>query len=276
MKITKASGELVPFSVEKLKRSLSRSRANPEIIAHVVRQVENQLYEGMSSKAIYQLAFRLLKQDSKPTAARYKLKQAIMELGPTGYPFETYVAKVLEAEGYQTKTGEIVQGRCVTHEIDILATKGQDVNFIECKFHNVPGIFCDVKIPLYIQSRYIDVSVHWQKDPKNQGLISRGWVVTNTRFSSDAERYGTCMGLYLMSWDYPENGSLKERIDATGVHPITCLTTLNKSEKHRLLEKKTVLCKELVLEPARLSSLGMRNEKQTMVLNECRSLSNTE
>jgi ATP cone domain len=160
-KVKKASGMLVPFSASKLRQSLQRSGASPEITENVISEIQSQLYEGMSTKQIYQHAFKLLKKFSKPQAAKYKLKNAIMELGPTGFPFEKYFAEILRYQGYSVKVGEIVKGHCVNHEIDVIAEKGNMKFMIECKFHNATGINCDVKVPLYIHSRFKDVEKKW-------------------------------------------------------------------------------------------------------------------
>jgi hypothetical protein len=152
--ITKASGEQVPFDVKKLSRSLQRSGASDETVQQVLAEVKEQLFTGISTKQIFQLAFSLLRRASRSFAARYKLKSAIMELGPSGYPFERYVGEILASQGYAIKIGEILPGHCVTHEIDVLAEKGDEHIMVECKYHNLPGNVCDVKIPLYISARF--------------------------------------------------------------------------------------------------------------------------
>ena len=80
-----------------------------------------------------------------------------MELGPSGFPFEKFVAAIIKEEGYQTEVGVIVQGACVTHEVDVVATTDHQHIMVECKYHNQQGRVNDVKIPLYIQSRFLDI-----------------------------------------------------------------------------------------------------------------------
>jgi hypothetical protein len=86
-----------------------------------------------------------------------------MELGPSGFPFEKYVAEILKYQGYRVEVGVIVEGFCVKHEVDIIAEKEAKHFMIECKFHNQPGTFCDVKIPLYINSRFLDIEKMWKE-----------------------------------------------------------------------------------------------------------------
>jgi hypothetical protein len=93
-------------------------------------------------------------------------------------------------------------------------------------------------------------------------------VVTNTRFSNDAIQYGACIGLKLVGWDYPEKGSLKDMIDTLGLYPITCLTSLTKNEKEYLLEKKIVLCIELINNKFLLEQLKISANRVDTILQE--------
>ncbi|HET6990550.1 MAG TPA: PD-(D/E)XK nuclease superfamily protein, partial [Bacteroidia bacterium] len=152
--ITKASGEKVPFSFQKLMKSLMRAGAGKKQALEIANEVEGKIYSGIETKKIYGIAFGLLRGRSRHLAARYHLKAGIMELGPSGFPFEKYVGEILKHLGYSVKIGQTIQGHCVTHEVDVIAEKGEQRFMIECKYHNSPGIVCDVKIPLYIQARF--------------------------------------------------------------------------------------------------------------------------
>ncbi len=270
--ITKASGEKVAFSPEKLMKSLQRSGAGDEVIENILLQVKSQLYEGMPTKKIYKLAFSLLKKVSKPSAARYSLKKAIMELGPSGFPFEKFVSEILKHRGYKVRVGEIVLGHCVKHEVDVIAEINNHHIMIECKYHNLPGISCDVKIPLYIHSRFRDVEVTWKKLPGHENKIHQGWVVTNTKFTDDAIQYGQCAGLQLIGWNYPFNENLKTMIDKSGLYPLTCLTTITRTEKQHLLDNKVVLCREINTQRELLKLAHVAEARYENILLEIRNL----
>ncbi|MBT8255666.1 MAG: restriction endonuclease, partial [Bacteroidia bacterium] len=152
--VVKSSGEIVRFSVDKLQHSLRRSGADEDTVQMITDSVSNELYPGISTKEIYNRAFSLLKKRKSVFASRYKLKKAIYELGPTGFPFERFVGAVLKYSGYETSIGITVKGKCVDHEVDVLAQKDGDHLMVECKFHGDHKNKCDVKIPLYIHSRY--------------------------------------------------------------------------------------------------------------------------
>jgi Holliday junction resolvase-like predicted endonuclease len=270
--ITKASGEKSKFSEEKLRKSLAIAGATAAQVDAILKEIDANLYEGIPTKKIYRMAFNLLRGESRPVAARYHLKQAIMELGPSGFPFEKFIAELLNAEGYKTSVDQIVQGKCVSHEIDIIAEKEDHLYMIECKYHNQRGKFSDVQIPLYIQSRFKDVEAQWLKDPVYKTKTMAGWVVTNTRFSADAILYGTCAGLSLLGWDYPRKMALKERVDTLGLYPVTCLTSLTKVEKQGLLNKKIVLCKEIYNNEQLLEASGVKASRIPAVMNEAKQL----
>ena len=270
--IVKYSGDVVPFDVDKLINSLRRAQASEELIQQIVEQVEDQIYDGITTKKIYQMAFKILKGKSRVSASKYKLKKALMELGPSGFPFEKLVGKLLEYEGFATKVGVIVQGNCVQHEIDVIAKKGDTHYMIECKYHSDQGRFCNVKIPLYIHSRFLDVEKQWERQKGHEDKLHRGGVFTNTRFTTDAVQYGKCVGLLLTSWDYPMGNGLKDRIDKLGLHPLTALTTLTKAEKTKLLDTGIVLCKELHEKPVILKQIGIDKKRHKKILEDSEEL----
>ncbi len=199
-----------------------------------------------------------------------------MELGPSGYPFEKFVAEIFNRKGYKTQVGQIVKGNCVSHEVDVIAENETEHFMIECKYHNTPGRVSDVKIPLYIQSRFKDVEAAWLKIPKFASKLHQGWVVTNTKFTTDALQYGTCIGLKLIGWNYPNGESLRSMIDTLKLYPITCLTSLTGYEKQKLLENKIVLTKELLENQTLLEDAGIKPTRIVTIMNEASLLCRQE
>lgn len=270
--ITKHNGERVTFVPEKLKKGLFQAGANEKQADIVIREVEKRLFDGISTQNIYQTAYRILKKISRRAAGRYKLKQAVMEMGPSGYPFEKLIGKLFEYKGYTSEIGKIVRGLCVSHEVDVVAKNDHEQIMVECKFHRDPGYKSDVKIPLYINSRFLDVQSAWKKIPALNGLHFTGMIATNTRFSEDAIDYARCAGLRLLSWDYPEDNSLKKWIDQSGFHPVTSLSSLKKVFKQKLLEDGVILCRELADNQETLRQMGMKPEQISRVLQEAEAM----
>ena len=270
--VTKASGETEPYDESKLRQSLANAGADQQIIDRITDAVDQILYDGISTQKLYREAFRLLKQHSNRSAGRYKLKEALFELGPTGYPFEKFTAELLSRLGYRTEVGQIIEGNCVSHEIDVIAEKGDDYFIVECKFHNRKDHKCNVQVPLYIQSRFLDVKRKWSRQPSHKGKSHHGWVVTNTCFTDDAQQYGKCIGLNLLSWDYPKNNGLKDLISRVNLHPVTCLSTLNSDEKKKLLEQDIVFCQQLAEDKKLLNKMGWDSRKAGTIYREAKAV----
>jgi hypothetical protein len=271
--VKKSSGESQDFSEEKLYQSLKNSGASEADISEIISEIRKDLFEGITTKSIYRRAFRILRRKVHATAGRYSLKNAIMELGPTGYPFETYIGELMKRLGYEARTGVIIQGKCVSHEVDVEAWNSAAKLMIECKYHNIPGKVCSVQVPLYIQSRFLDVKANWETQSENFGKSFQGWVVTNTRFSDDATTFGKCIGLHLVGWDYPRHGSLKELIETTALFPVTAISGLNKKQKQILIDHQIVLCSDLAVNLRILDVLNLQNRMLKSVTSEILELS---
>ena len=142
-KIKKADGTLEFFKVEKLRRSLRRAGASPDEINEIINNVDSTLYDGIKTQEIYRHAFNLLRRSRPPAAARYSLRRALFNLGPTGFPFEKFLARLFQEDGYSTRTGVILQGNCAPHEIDVAAytenhTPPSIMQNIEVQKHSTP------------------------------------------------------------------------------------------------------------------------------------------
>lgn len=270
--VKKASGEEEEFSTDKLKRSLTNAGAEAKTIQKIIADIEKWIFSGVSTKKIYARAFSILHSERSHSALRYKLKQAILELGPTGYPFETLIGQLFAKLGYQTEVGIVVDGACVTHEMDVIATKDRDQQLVECKYHSDQGKQVSVQVPLYVRSRVNDIVDFRRKLPEYTNFSFTGWVITNTRFSSDSIDYGKCKGLSLLGWDYPWGNGLKEKIEEYKLYPITILHLLTKKEKKTLLEQEIVTCSQLLNQPDIMQVFNFKPKKMNRVIKELNSI----
>ena len=271
VEVKKYSGETVQFDRDKLISSLTNAGSGIELANEITQEVEKRLFDGISTKTIYQMAFKRLKKSRRTSASKYKIKKAIMELGPSGFPFEQFVSHIFNNDGYHTEVGVIMQGNCVAHEVDVVARKDNLCHISECKYHNSQKKVSDVKVPLYIDSRFRDIMARIKAE-KGNGTIYKGWIFTNTRFTSDAIKYANCAGIQLISWDYPSGKSLKDRIRNSGLMPITALTTLTRREKTAILDKGIVLCRELFKQKNVLAEVGVARTRLSKVLEDLEEL----
>jgi Restriction endonuclease/ATP cone domain len=215
--ILKANGTREPFDSEKLRLSLIKSGATDEAIAAVLDRVTKDLKDSMTTHDIYQHAYEVLHDWKKPVAERYSLRRVVMNLGPTGFPFEKFVAKLFEKKGYEIAVDQMVMGRCVAHEVDVVAWKGDELIMCEAKFHNELGTKSDLKVALYVKARMDDLKHNTFKYGDKERKVTSGMLVTNTKFSSTAVQYGTCEGLTMIGWNYPDKGSLEDFINETDI-----------------------------------------------------------
>lgn len=271
--ITKADGTTEHFKVEKLRRSLRRAGASAGEINEIVAEVSSVLYDGIQTQEIYRHAFNLLRQNKIPAAARYSLRRALFGLGPTGFPFEVFLSRLFEIEGYTTKTGTMIPGKCATHEIDVACFK-EDHSFVaEAKFHARPGIKSDLQVAMYSYARLLDLK-ETRICREDVCGIKEFWLITNTKFTSTAESYGQCVGLTMLSWDYPRNNNLHDRIQRAKVYPITVVQTISSSQIETLISRGVILCRDVTDSPHVLRHLHLSERKQQTLLQEIQEICN--
>ncbi len=263
--VVKADGTRETFHPSKLRDSLVRSGADEDVVSTVVETIESNVEDGMSTDEIYRTAFRLLREHARPAASRYSLRRALFDLGPTGFPFEVFVAEIFRGQGFVAHTGVMVPGKCVSHEVDVVAKKDDRTIGAELKFHNQIGLKTDIKIALYVHARFEDIRLG-HTGGKNP--ITEGMLITNTKFTKAAIDYGKCVGLSMIGWSYPQKGNLQDLIEQTGLHPLTCLTTLTNSQKSALLSQKIVLCKSIQESPKTLEKMGIKSNAIQKIIAE--------
>ena len=272
MTIIKANGQHETFDPEKLRFSLLNAGATEEATEDVLEHLIPELHNGMTTHEIYRHAFALLARISRKVARSYSLRRAVMELGPSGFPFEDFVAEILRAKGFQCLTRQTVLGGCVPHEVDVIAYNEAKLIMIEAKFHNELGTKSDLKVVLYIKARFDDIKDNVFNYGGTNRKVDEAWLVTNTKFSSTAIHYGVCKNMTLVGWNYPEKANLQDMIEEEGLHPITCLTRLSSSDKRALLTGGVVLCSTIKEKPEVLSKVLGSSFNSEKVLQEISEL----
>ncbi|PWM10430.1 MAG: ATPase [Flavobacteriales bacterium] len=266
--VVKNSGESALFDPEKILRSLKNVGASDEVAEMIVRAVELEAYDGIPTREIYRKTFSLLRKYSRGASVRYRLKDAISQLGNTGYPFERFVADLFAEKGYHVRVGMVIRGYSINHEVDVVAMNHDRIFTIECKYHVNPSSKSDVKVPMYILSRYRDIENAWEQHPEYEGKIYQQWIATNTRFTDDAIAFAEAYHLNILSWDYPKGESIRDWIQMYGVYPITCLSCISKSEKQMLISKGMVSCGTIYKNPHLLDKTPLPSSKKIMLKKE--------
>jgi len=234
--IIKASGQKERFNPKKISQTVIKAGATRDVAQQVSQIVGKKIKPGDKSEKILNLTLKSLHKYPE-IAARYDLKRAIMNLGPSGFPFEKYFARVLEEYGYKTEVGRILNGKNITHEVDVVAKRIKDKKryMVECKYHNYLGNYTNVQTVLYVYARFLDLKG-----------FEFPWVVTNTHCSRDALNYAKGVKMKITSWDYPKGESLQELITKKGLYPITIIREVNQKTKMSLFAAKIMMLKDLI------------------------------
>tara|TARA_Y100000310_G_C20665123_1_gene807056 strand:+ start:43 stop:843 length:801 start_codon:yes stop_codon:yes gene_type:complete len=236
MYIIKASGKKEEFNPEKISRTLLRAGASKKLASEIVSQIESKVKDGTTTREILDSSLKLLREKNPTIEARYDLKRAIMGLGPTGFPFERFFAEVLKNYGYETKTGQTVQGTIINHEIDVVAEKDSKKYMIECKYHNSLGVYTNIRAALYVYARFLDL----------KKKFNQPWLATNTKCSSKAISYAEGVGMKITGWQHPKNESLKDLIEKKKLYPVNILKSVNENIKGKFSKANIILAQDLL------------------------------
>ena len=270
--ITKSSGEKEEFSLQKFRTSLEKSGADSQLINDVVVRLVDM--KPKSTQEIHDFASEMLAQKNRPVATRYNVRRALFDFGPNGFPFERYVAELLKAQGYEVAVDQLVQGACITHEVDVIAIKDNKKYMGECKFHNSLDLKTDVKVALYIQARFEDVQKAWKQNDSDKNLLYQPWLFSNNKFTADVILYARFVNMLVTGWSYPAGASLGELIDKYGLHPITALTSINSKQKSDMIRDHLILARDLEKNKNILMKYHLSTSEVDQLLKEVHGLYN--
>jgi hypothetical protein len=244
-KIVKESGATEEFDRHKIKKSLLDAGIHADEAEKIIDMVVRTLKPPFTTRKVFRAAKKFMRRYSPVSTMKYSIKQAIYALGPSGYPFEKYIARVLRKDGYEVEVGRFIDGACVTHEVDVVARRDDSCYVVECKFHQNRRTISDVKTALYVHSRFQDILKAGDTCPNGNHLL-KGMIVTNTRFTSEAIKYAECVGLKTLGWKYPASHSLEKTIEEGRTYPVTILPASTRAIVHALIENDIVLAEELL------------------------------
>jgi hypothetical protein len=239
LRVVKKSGEEEKYDEKKVVHSMQRVGVPVDLQPEVLSHIKTKFHDGqLSTDEMFLNVLKYLEPRDRKSSLRFNLRQAIFELGPTGFPFEKYLARIFKSMKYKVTTDVIMNGDCVRHEIDLLLEKDNHRETVEVKFHNHHVVKTDVQVALYTYARFLDI--------KEKNHIDNVWLVTNTKLTSDAISYANCKGMPVIAWNYPSKGNLQDLVEDPKMYPVTILTSLSAQEKKRLVEKDIVFCRDLL------------------------------
>ena len=265
--VIKRDGSEVPFDDRRVLMSIERvgvpKELHDRVLAHIKEKV--QADNTITTDEIFYHIREFLIDKDKRSGLRFNLRQAIFELGPTGFPFEKYLGKIFADQGYKVQTDLIMEGECVNHEIDLLLEKDGKREIVEAKFHNQIIGKTDIHVLLYTYARFLDV-----KDKNNLDGV---WVATNTKISTESIDYANCKGIKVLSWNYPQEWNLAEFVEKPKMYPVTTLTDLTMEEERRFIDNGIVLASDLLkISDEELRTKYLIDNKRIPVIRESAEL----
>lgn len=233
--IEKRNGEKELYDHNKLRGSLQRVGADESTINDILIKVDKILVPGIKTEKLFKFIHDELKKSSKGVCCRYNLKKAMIDLRiGGGYIYEKFIARILEKKGYAVKLNNVVKGKNITHEIDVVAKKHKEILMVEAKHHSKPWLGESIQTALYVYARFLDLD----------NKFTKPMLTTNTKFSPQVIKYSKGVGIKLMGWKYPKNDSLEKNIEKFGVYPISVLD-LSKKQLDGYLEKDILTIDDL-------------------------------
>ena len=225
------------YKEDKVISALKRAKVSEEDIEKILKKIKEKLPEVVTTKELYKFIFSELKKEKRNVAYRLNLKNSLYLLGPSGYPFEKYIAHLFKELGYFAKHNIIYKGFCLSYEIDLLIEKDNEKFLGECKFHQ-KGKKNDIKTVLYAYARHLDIL----KVNKDYKLL----LVTNTKFTSEAIEFAKCYSISLLSWNFPSEKNLPKLIEEKHFYPLTIFDFLSKKTLISLFNYDIVSIKDFL------------------------------
>jgi hypothetical protein len=241
--VTKADGSKQLFDKGKVANTALRLGANPALAQELAQQVEGKLYEGITTQRILQIIFALMGKYKPAVRHLFDLKRGISLMKPKP-EFEVFIRVLLSQSGFQVKPNAILRGLCSEHEADAVASKDGLTYFVEVKhhanYHALTGLD---------ESRIARAIMEDVTDGYEQGMteakIDRAMIVTNTRYSEHASKYGRCRGIMQIGWAFSEGFGLRDLVEKYKLYPLSCLRGVSVEVRLRLVDVGIVLIKQL-------------------------------
>jgi hypothetical protein len=243
LSVIKESGEKEAYSKDKFCSSLKEAGAPEGMVQNVCTLLEKDLTSDVTTSEIFRRASKYLQEQNIYVAARYNLKRGIQNLGPAGFHFEHLVEVMLQTLGFQTKRNQILNGECVSHEVDVLGEKDGTTYILEAKYHNQYGVKTHIDDVMYAEGRMEDIC---RRNPERQFRV---WLVTNTKFTEKAIDYAKCRNLILTGWNHPKGESLEETISKHHLYPITVFPSVERYELEQFAKENIMLARDLAPYP---------------------------
>lgn len=246
--IVKSNGDKELFSEKKLYNSVKRVAIFDDETSKIFESVKKEIYPGIKTSEIFKKIKTLLRKNYKSGAMKFNIKEGMRKLGPTGFPFEKFIAEVFRKLGYQVKINQHIPGACIKdYEIDLIAKKENFIYLGECKYRNLAGDKVHQNDALANHARFQDI-LHgdYFKKEISDNYKMKTILITNTKFTNNAYDYSTCVGVDLLGWNTPMGNGLENLIAKHHLYPVTLLPSLKGYLKDILVSQEIMLVSDVI------------------------------
>jgi len=249
--VTKADGSKQLFDKQKIINTCLRLQATPQQAQSIADRIEARVYDGIPTRKILQMIFQYMEKYRPAIGHQIDLKQAIAMLRSRP-DFEIFISKIFEALGYKVDTNLIIQGKCIEHEIDIVARKEQETILIEVKHHVNHHTYSGLDVFLQLNSTLEDLREGYEVG-KNNIKFDKAILICNTKVSEHAKKYALCRGLEFIAWKFPPDRGLERIIEELKLYPITFLREIDRDEIYKLADAGIVTLRQLLEDVNKIS-----------------------
>jgi len=263
MFVLKSDGRKERFDKEKIVRTCLRAHASEKMAREIADYIEKNTKEGMTTHAVYRMVIDELDRRKSKSSIFLTLRDAVADIGPE--QFELYAKKILESNGYKVRWNQIIQGKVIEHQVDLVAEIGGKKFLVECKRHFNPHRFCGLEVCLQVQARLEDIIDGFHAG-RNSDNFSGAWIFTNSKFSEHAKKYAHGKNFRMTGWRYEGDIALDSLIEKNKMYPVTILKT-DIVVKRKLLNANILTIQDALENEKRLLKKGMKD-----VVTQARSL----
>jgi len=247
--VTKADGKKELFDREKVVRTCLRMGAARQVAETVAKKIETSLYDGIETQKILQMIFRQLSRHEPVVKHKIDLRKAL-SLMKSKPDFEFFIRALLSEHGYEVTPNQILNGKCVEHEVDAIARKDGLTYIVEVKHHSNYHVLTGLDVSRVARAVFEDVTEGFELR-LNSLKIDKAMIVCNTKFSEHAERYAECRGIKNIGWNSPPDLNIQTMITEKKLYPITYLKGLTIKTTERLTQAGIILLKQLTAKDPR-------------------------
>ncbi|WP_455369089.1 ATP cone domain-containing protein [[Eubacterium] cellulosolvens] len=270
--VIKVDGSTESFDRRKVVRTCIRMGASEEIAETIAKKIEEKIYDGIESRKILQMIFSSMRR-YRPICRHIIDLRKSLSLIKSKPDFEFYIQELFREYGYTVLSNQIIQGKCVEHEVDALIKKDGKTTIVEVKHHSdyhKPTGLDEARIARAV---YEDVKEGFENG-SNDLKIDHVMIISNTKLSEHAKRYVKCRKIGHIGWSYPRHYDLQTMIEEKKLYPVSIMRGLKTQVRESLASNGIVMIKQLLkMNPEELRRKTRISKKDSIfVINKVKTI----